>query len=209
MRRGEAWKPLREYGGWMRLAEKAVFYALLERSNNDDCAIPYRYTPSLAQLAEAVGGSKSTVVLALDHLEWHRWIHRKRVSNPGRGHKTTYQLIPGGFCHPYCELLTRRRRPSPNSRRQSSAAPKGSDSRTLSDGKGSDSRTLKGSDSHPQTRRSAFVPHVGSTEGGTKQGQFEPAAFSHWPAGSIGDEANLLTLFEISPLQPQPPQARL
>jgi hypothetical protein len=43
----------------MSLPESAVFYVLLERSDNDTCAIPLWMTPSLVQLAEAVHCSKS------------------------------------------------------------------------------------------------------------------------------------------------------
>ena len=89
MRRGEAWKPLRERGGWMRLSERAIFFALLERSDNGDCSIPAHMTPSLVQLAEACCCSVSTVKLALNHLEWHGWITRKRSKGGGRARPPT------------------------------------------------------------------------------------------------------------------------
>lgn len=148
MRRGEAWKALRDHGGWMRLSERAVFLALLERADNTDCKIPDFMTPSLEQLAKACCGAKSTVTLALDHLERHAWVTRTRIDRPGRGQKTTYQLHHGCQCE--CS--------------------KESDRRTLSRQKGSDRRTAKGSDSHSQTRRSTRVSPEGSSEGEGRQG---------------------------------------
>jgi MarR family len=150
MRRGEAWKPLRDRGGWMRLSERAVFYALLERSDNGDCSIPAHMTPSLVQLADACCCSKSTVARALDHLEWHGWITRKR-SKGGQGHKTAYQLADGFACPPDCS--------------------KRSDSRTVHGGKRSGYRTPKRSDSHPGNRRSGPVFDVGIGEGGKGEGE--------------------------------------
>lgn len=163
MRRGDAWRPLREHGRWMKASERLVFYALLERSDNADCSIPARMTPSLLQLAEACCCSKSTAVRALDHLEHHAWITRSRVKNPGRGHKTGYRLLAGFPCLPGC--------------------PKRSDSRTLYGEKGSDSRTVKGSDSHTYNARPDPVFDVGISEGKDWQG-------FGWPAGSIGEYEN-------------------
>jgi DNA-binding MarR family transcriptional regulator len=160
MRRGEAWKPLRARGGWMRLSEKAVFYALLERADNNDCSIPAYMTPSLDQLAEAVGGGTSTVCRALDHLEHHGWLTRNR-SKGGRTHKTTYQLLDGFECLPDCD---KRRPPSPTAGRQS-ATKKLFGSGTVYEEKLSDSGTPKLSHSHSQTRRSAPVSDEGIREG--------------------------------------------
>ena len=205
MRRGEAWKPLREHGKWMRLSERAVFYALLERSDNADCSIPANMTPSLVQLAEACCCSKSSVALALNHLEEHGWIIRKRTGKgstgkPGRGYKTTYQLDHGWLCSSGCK---HRHRPE-----------KESDSRTLSREKGSDSRTVKGSDSPLKTRRSDPVSDEGIAAGRERGGKREesrseatpetcwpdpdqqwlgahPAdAMGAWPPGSVGEDAN-------------------
>jgi hypothetical protein len=169
MRRGEAYKPLRERGQWMRLSERAVFYALLERSDNGDCTIPAHMTPSLLQLAEACCCSKSTVQLAVDHLAWHGWLHRER--QPGRGHKTAYQLLEGFPCLPGCEKR------------------KGTDSRTVSGEKGTDSRHFKGTDSRylspgkgtdspSQNPRSDPVSDEGKNEGigegGKREGTLAP-----------------------------------
>ena len=144
MRRGEAWKPLRDRGGWMRMSERAIFYALLERSDNGDCSIPAFMTPSLVDLAEACCCSESTVKLALNHLEWHGWITRKR-SKGGRSRKTAYQLAEGFTCPPDCR--------------------KRADSRPVYEEKRADSRPPKQADSHPENRRSDPVSDVGIGEG--------------------------------------------
>jgi hypothetical protein len=150
VRRGEAWKPLRENGGWMRTPERAVFLALLERSNNDDCSIPPKMTPGLAGLAEMACCSKSTVALALKHLERHNWLTRKQ-SKGGAGCKTTYQLRAGLRCYPDCEQR------HPRTVRQPDSFQSGE----------SDSRIVKLSDSHPQTHRSTPFP----TEGKRREGE--------------------------------------
>jgi hypothetical protein len=173
MRRSEIWKPLRERGGWMRLSERAIFYALLERSDNGDCSIPVYMTPSLAQLAEACCCSKSTAALAVDHLALHGWLIRRR-SKGGRTHKTTYQLTEGGRCPPGCK--------------------KRSDSRTVYGEKRSDSRTPKRSDSNPQTRRSAPVSGVGLTEGEDREGSsWQPCSVCQLPMDPVLPTAGFTT----------------
>jgi len=134
----------------MRMSERAVFYVLLERSDNGDCSIPAHMTPSLVQLAEACCCSKSTVALALSHLEWHGWITRKR-SKGGQGYKTAYRLDEGFTCPPDCS--------------------KRSDSRTVHEQKQADSRTVKRSDSCLGNRRSDPVSDVGIGEGGKGEGE--------------------------------------
>lgn len=209
MRRGEAWKPLREHGKWMRASERLIFYALLERSDNADCSIPAHMTPSLIQLAEACCCSKSTVALALDHLEAHGWLTRTTTGKPatgkpgrgsGRGHKNTYQLDHGWLCFADCE---HRQRPR-----------KRSDSRTFQEDKRSDSRTPKRSDSHPETRRSNPSLDEGIAAGRKREGEEEesrqgttpetcwpdpdqpwlygqpPGSMGEWEEGSIGEDAN-------------------
>lgn len=151
MRRGEAWKPLRERGGWMRLSEKAVFYVLLDRADNADCSIPGWMTPSLVQLAEACGCSSSTVKLALNHLELHKWLNRDSKPNAGRGHKASYRLDGGQPCD--C--------PKPAKR---------ADSRPFNDEKRADSRTHKRADSHHENSRSNAVSDEGINEGKGEQG---------------------------------------
>ena len=195
MRRGEAWKALREHGRWMRLSERAVFYVLLERSDNADCSIPAYMTPSLAQLADACCCSKSTAVLALNHLEHHGWIQREPTAG-GRGRKSSYQLDHGWLC-------------------PGSTCSKRSDNRTVSAQKRSDSRTGKRSDSHPQKRRSDTVSDEGNAAGESKKdspvkltersegnaldrgsgqdwptSRTYPASWSTWPPGTYGEEAN-------------------
>jgi DNA-binding MarR family transcriptional regulator len=147
MRRADAWRPLREHGQWMRMSERLVFYALLERSDNADCSIPPRMTPSLQQLAEACCCATSTVKLALNHLERHGWVVRKHT-NGGRGRKTAYQLDQGWIC----------------------GCPKQADSRPLPVPKQADSRPQKQADSHTHNGRPDAVSDVGISEGKNWQG---------------------------------------
>ena len=150
MRRGEAWKPLRERGGWMRLSERAVFYALLERSDNGDCSIPAHMTPSLVQLAEACCCSRSAVKLALNHLEWHGWLIRTR-SKGGRGRKSAYRLAEGFTCPPDC-------------RKRAAQWP-------VYGEKQATERPEKQANSHPENRRSEPVSDVGIGEGRNREGE--------------------------------------
>jgi DNA-binding transcriptional MocR family regulator len=100
MKRSEAWKALSESGSWMHVSERVTFYALLERSDNADCTVPDFMTPGLDTLAKMTCCSKGLVVRALNHLELHGWLSRKRGG--GRGVKTAYQLASGGTCPETC-----------------------------------------------------------------------------------------------------------
>jgi hypothetical protein len=154
MRRGEAWKALRERGGWMRMSERVVFYVLLERSDNADCSIPATMTPSLVQLADACCCSKASVKRALNHLERHGWLTRTRVTNPGRGHKTGYQLAPGVACPSGCPHQKGAHEP-------------------LYDEKGAHEEPQKGAHSHRENPRSTPVLHEGITEGEEREGEIQ------------------------------------
>jgi MarR-like DNA-binding transcriptional regulator SgrR of sgrS sRNA len=136
----------------MSLPESAVFYVLLERSDNDTCAIPLWMTPSLVQLAEAVHCSKSAAAAALDHLSAHGWVIRQRTKG-GRTHKTTYQLAHGGRCPgpPRCQ--------------------KRSTPRTVSAGKRSETWTEKRSTEHSQEPRSERVLDEGLQRRGGEEGK--------------------------------------
>jgi hypothetical protein len=186
VRRGEAHKPLREHGGWMQMSEKAVFYALLERADNGDCSIPAHMTPSLVQLAGDTGGAKSTVVLALGHLERHGWVVRKHTGSAatgqtGRGHKNAYQLAAGFSCAPGCPWW----KPE-----------KGSDDRTVSAEKGSDDRTVKGSDELCVPAGQDPVPTKGYEGEGVKEGP-EPELVILGAAARAPDWALLQRLVRI------------
>jgi hypothetical protein len=176
MRRGDAHKHLREHGHWMQMSERVVFYALLERADNNDCAIPGFMTPSLVQLAGDCSCSKASVATALRHLEHHSWIGRGRGKG-GRGHKTAYQLHAGFPCAPGCDYW----RPSPAQRRRSSPPPeqshdttvpeeKRSNDWTVSEEKRSNGWTQKRSNEVLQTPRSGPVLDEGIYEGGGKEG---------------------------------------
>lgn len=137
------------------MSERAVFYVLLERSDNADCSIPAHMTPSLAQLAEACCCSKSAVALALNHLEWHGWLIRTR-SKGGRGRKSAYRLSEGFACPPDCQKRSTER---PVYEREQST------DRTV---KQSTDRTVYGrklSNEQAQRRRSDPVSDEGKTEG--------------------------------------------
>jgi hypothetical protein len=171
MKRSEAWKPLREHGGWMQMSERVVFYALLERADNADCSIPAFMTLSLAQLAEACCCSRASVKAALRHLERHGWMIRKRTGSKdsgktGRGHKTTFQLLGGFPCAPGCDYW----RPSPAERRQPSPVEKGANEQPLYEEKGANERPPKGANEVLQTPRSDPVSDEGLTEGEGKEG---------------------------------------
>ena len=107
-------------------------------------------TPSLVQLAEACCCSVSTVKLALNHLEWHGWITRKR-SKGGRSRKTAYQLAEGFTCPPDCH--------------------KQADSRPVYEQKQAGYRPPKQADGRYQRRRSDPVSDVGIGEGGKEEGE--------------------------------------
>jgi hypothetical protein len=194
VRRGEAWKPLREHGKWMRLSERAVFLALLERSDNADCAIPAHMTPSLVQLAEACCCSVSAVKLALDHLDRHGWLIRKRTRG-GRGHKTTYQLDHGWPCPLTCE--------------------KRATQKPVSGDKQATQKPEKQAKTYSYPRRSGPVSDEGIREGEVREGTWEELprlgaspepcradpdqqwldahpfdAMGDWPPGSHGEDAN-------------------
>jgi hypothetical protein len=162
MRRGEAWKPLRERGGWMRLSERAVFLALLERSDNADCSIPVQWAPSVAQLAGMCCCSASTVKLALGHLERHKWLIRDSKPNAGRGHKASYRLADGVLCD--CPPDAKKR----------------ADSRPFYDEKRADSRPSKRADSHRENSRSAAV-----SNGGHRREKVQEGTAVNWPAVRI------------------------
>jgi hypothetical protein len=192
MRRGEAWKPLRERGGWMQMSERVVFYVLLERADNADCTVPAFMTPSLAQLAEDCSCSKASVATALRHLEHHGWVERNR-SKGGRGHKTAYRLSDGFPCGPGCDYW----RPSPQTGKQSHprshpiTPPKRSNEQTVSPPKQSNEQTEKRSNEVTQTPRSDPVSGEGLVKGEGKEGSAsQPVVGSAAVAPSEGGPAN-------------------
>lgn len=162
MRRGEAWKVLRDRGGWMRMSERTIFYALLERSDNADCSVPANMTPSLVQLAESCCCSEASVKRALNHLERHGWVTRARVRNAGRGHKTGYQLAPGLTCPPFC----------PDH--------KGAHGEPLYDEKGAHGEPQKGAHSHRENTRSIAVSDEGIHEGEDREGVVKRDPWALW-----------------------------
>jgi hypothetical protein len=82
---------------------EALMMMLLRRAHNDTLTIPDWRTPALPQLAAAARVSTSTARRRLAHLEKHGWV--KRGAGRGRGHKSTYALLPEGVTPSRCDCL--------------------------------------------------------------------------------------------------------
>lgn len=81
-------------------------FALLDRANNEDCAIPAWLSPSLTAVEHDTGLARSTVASALAHLELHGWLRREgqkrgqvaKTKQSGRLRSTTrWGLLPDDF----------------------------------------------------------------------------------------------------------------
>jgi len=99
MNRGGAERAVAESN--LSMAETLTMMMLLRRAHNDTLAVPDWRTPSQPQLAAEVRVSVSTIRRRLAHLERHGWV--KRVPGRGRGHKSTYALLPGGVAPGSCD----------------------------------------------------------------------------------------------------------
>jgi DNA-binding MarR family transcriptional regulator len=157
MKRGEAGKHQRTHGRWMRPSERLVFFVLLDRADNSDCTIPAFMTPSLPQLAEAIGYSPSAAAEALSHLEKHGWLERSR-SKGGRGRKSKYRLDAGGACDAASPTACLR-------------PPKQSDGSDGLPEKQSDGSDQKQSDESCSNPRSDPVPDEGHRRGRVDRGE--------------------------------------
>lgn len=92
MRRGEAdWAVKR--CTYLTTTDKAVFWALLHVADNDTCALPERFSPTMAELARWTSLGLSSVKRSVNHLVKHKWLARELGG--GRGRKCRYQLAPG------------------------------------------------------------------------------------------------------------------
>ena len=87
------------------MAETLTMMMLLRRAHNDTLTVPDWRTPSLPQLAAAVRVDVRRVRRLLAHLERHGWV--KRSAGHGRGHKSTYALLPGGVAGDPCSCRKR------------------------------------------------------------------------------------------------------
>ena len=101
MRRGPAGRLIRDSA--LRPNEKLVMMVLLDRADNDDCAIPVWRSPSLLAVEHDTSLAHSTVVKTVAHLEMHGWLERSgqkrgqvsKTKGSGRGHTATrWKLIP-------------------------------------------------------------------------------------------------------------------
>lgn len=77
---------------YLTSSEKHVLLTLLEVAQNDDCTLLDRWTPSVSTLSVQTSLSLATVKRAMRHLELHGWLSRK--PGMGRGHKSSYALLP-------------------------------------------------------------------------------------------------------------------
>ena len=102
MRRGEAGRLIRDSS--LSSTEKLVMLALLDRADNDDCAIPPWRSPSLLAVEKDTSLAHSTVLKTVAHLELHGWLQRSGsqrgqlagTKRSGRGRSATkWTLIPG------------------------------------------------------------------------------------------------------------------
>ena len=193
MRRGEAWKPLREHGKWMRairtgrlLRAPRAFRQrrLLDTGAHDPQPHPARRSVLLLQVHRRPG-ARPPRGARLDHPQR---TGKPATGNPAAVHKTTYQLDHGWLCSPDCK--------------HRHAPKKGPIAGLFQEEKGSDSRTEKGSDSHPENRRSDPVSDEGIAAGREREGKREesrqgttpeacwPDPDQHWlygqPSGAMG-----------------------
>ena len=81
------------HSAYLTSAHRFVFFWLLERADNADCAIPVQMAPSVKAIAAGTQLSERTVFEALKHLERHGWLARQ--SGGGRGRRNRYRLVPG------------------------------------------------------------------------------------------------------------------
>src|SRR5262245_26118743 len=99
MNRGSAERAVAESS--LPMAETLTMMMLLRRAHNDTLTVPDWRTPSLPQLGAEVRVSLSTIRRLLTHLERHSWV--KRSAGRGRGHKSTYALLPNGVAPGPCD----------------------------------------------------------------------------------------------------------
>jgi hypothetical protein len=87
------------------MAETLTMMMLLRRAHNDTLTVPDWRTPSLPQLAAEVRITERWQRELLTHLERHGWV--KVAPGRGRGHKSTYALLPGNAVPGPCDCRKR------------------------------------------------------------------------------------------------------
>lgn len=104
MKRSTAGRAIRDSS--LRSNEKLIMLALLDRADNEDCAIPAWRSPSLLAVEKDTSLSHATVLKTLAHLELHGWLQRdgaKRgqvagTKRAGMGRSATrWSLLPGAI----------------------------------------------------------------------------------------------------------------
>lgn len=109
MRRGQAGRLIRD--SRLKPSEKLIMLALLERADNESCAIPAWRSPSLLAIEEDTSLSHRAVVRGVAHLEAHGWLERsgqRRGQLPGTKHSgrgrsaTRWALMPLDCAPPPC-----------------------------------------------------------------------------------------------------------
>jgi hypothetical protein len=101
--RGSAERAVAESG--LSMAETLTMMMLLRRAHNDTLEVPSWRTPSLPQLAAEVRVTARWQRSLLTHLGRHSWV--KVVPGRGRGHKSTYALLPTGVAGDPCSCRKR------------------------------------------------------------------------------------------------------
>jgi hypothetical protein len=89
----------------LSMAETLTMMMLLRRAHNDTRAVPGWRTPALPQLAAEVRVTVRWQRELLIHLGRHGWV--KVAPGCGRGHKSTYALLPGGVAGDPCNCRKR------------------------------------------------------------------------------------------------------
>jgi hypothetical protein len=107
VRRGEAGRLIRDSA--LKPNEKLILLALLDRADNEDCAIPAWRSPSLTAVQKDTSLARSTVAATVAHLEMHGWLRRegqKAGQKPGTRHSgsgrsaTRWRILPDDFALP-------------------------------------------------------------------------------------------------------------
>lgn len=104
MKRSTAGRAIRDSS--LRPNERLVMFALLDRANNEDCAVPHWLAPSLTAVAHDTGLARSTTAATVAHLELHGWLRREgqkagqmaKTKQSGRLRSgTRWHLFPDDF----------------------------------------------------------------------------------------------------------------
>jgi hypothetical protein len=158
------------------MAETLAAMMLLRRADNDTCIVPDKYTPTLPKLAAECRLDVRRLRRKLAHLELHGFV--KYTPGRGRGHKSSYVLMPDGPpspCPPDCP-----------GRDRDDDRPRSKRGR----GKPSFDFTKGGAESAEKGARSFASSQVSADNALRAPRGKGGEGLSGWPAGSYGEEAN-------------------